>query len=75
MRSHLYSHTHFRGYAQARDVLLHDHDKASLLATLDALYGRGELSIESELEVIRAEALRQQEMDWRIESKDFSKGA
>ncbi len=69
MRQNRYSHTHMMGYFTARQVLLQDRDKASLLATLDALYGRGELSIESDLEVIRAEALRQQEMDWRIETK------
>lgn len=61
------THNHFEGYTQARLDLLAITDKAELLATLDALYGRKDLDESDSLEDIMQECLRQQERDWRME--------
>lgn len=57
---------HFDGYQQVRQRILVA-PLADLLETLDTLYGRDHLDDATNIDEVRAEALRQVERDWRRE--------
>lgn len=59
-------HQHFPGYLEARQRML-DADLNELLETIDALYGRERIEDVTNVNEVRAEALRQVERDWRME--------
>ena len=54
---------YFEGYMKARDIVLHMSEE-EMLAHIDGLYGRSNLSSNYSLEDLRREALKQTKRDW-----------
>ena len=56
---------HYKGYQEARTTVLGQSTEDDL-ATIDSLFGRGELPEDAGPNAIKDEALRQMEIDWRV---------
>ena len=56
---------HFDGYYKAQQRVYDMVEISELLAVLDELYGRGYFDDFSDFNDVRAEALRQLEIEWR----------
>lgn len=62
---------HYEGYYQARQGILNEQDLDELLYQIDQLYGRDNLKYGDGIEQVRAEALRQVELEWRKPEREW----